>query len=365
MTQQTLTLLKPDDFHVHLRDGSMLRLVAGHSARNFGRILVMPNLSPPIETVEQALNYRKRILRAIAIEKGRRDKFYKSHDLSCLPLMTLYLTQNTTKLRVREVITTEAVIGFKLYPAHATTQSQFGVRDIDKIFPIFEEMEKRGVYLMVHGEDISVDIFDREKVFIEKTLSRIIKTFPALKITLEHITTRDAVDFIKKASPQVRASVTPHHLLLDRNDLLAGGINPHHYCMPIVKRNIHRDYLLKTVLSGNEKFFLGSDSAPHWEKNKLTACGCAGIYSSPIIMPLLAQLFEQNGSLSLLENFTSVFGARHYELEPNRGTLTLVKKVMQVPLYYRLPKTRISTRSPQPKLIPLKQGETLSWQVKK
>ena len=309
-----ITIPKPDDFHLHLRDGEMLKAVLPHTTNHFARAIIMPNLIPPITTEKQAMDYYQKI---ISLTKE-----------NFTPLMTLYLTENMQVEEIEKISKNEKIIGIKLYPQGATTNSNFGVGAIEKIYHLFEAMEKNHVPLLIHGEvtDKEIDIFDREKIFIERVLQKIIEKFPHLKITLEHITTKDAVDFIKESREKIAASITIHHLLLDRNDLLVGGIKPHYYCLPILKKNHHRKALCDVVLSGNSKFFLGTDSAPHTKDNKESACGCAGVFSAPVAMPLLIEWLQENNALHLLENFCCRYGAKHYNLPINHEKITFIKK---------------------------------------
>lgn len=311
---QKITLTKPDDFHLHLRDGEMLKAVLPHTTNDFARAIIMPNLVPPITTTEQAMEYYQKIM--------------SFTEQNFTPLMTLYLTDNMQVSEIEKVAQNEKIIGLKLYPQGATTNSNFGVSKIEKVYPLLEAMEKHNVPLLIHGEvtDKEIDIFDREKVFIEKILSKIITKFPNLKITLEHITTKDAVQFIEQSREKIAATITVHHILLDRNDLLVGGIKPHYYCLPILKKSIHRKAICDVILSGNQKFFLGTDSAPHTTSSKESACGCAGVFSASVAMPYLIDWFEENNSLNLLENFCCRYGAMHYELPINNEKITFIKK---------------------------------------
>lgn len=311
---QKITFTKPDDFHLHLRDGEMLKAVLPHSANNFARAIIMPNLIPPITTTEQAMEYYQKVM--------------SSTEQNFTPLMTLYLTDNMQVSEIEKVAENEKIIGLKLYPQGATTNSNFGVSKIEKIYSLLEAMEKHNVPLLIHGEvtDKEIDIFDREKIFIEKILSKIIAKFPNLKITLEHITTKDAVQFIEQSREKIAATITVHHILLDRNDLLVGGIKPHYYCLPILKKNIHRKAICHAILSGNKKFFLGTDSAPHTTSSKESACGCAGVFSASVAMPYLIDWFDKSNSLDLLENFCCLYGAMHYELPINDEKITFIKK---------------------------------------
>lgn len=340
-----LTITRPDDWHVHLRDGELLAGTVPATARQFARAVIMPNLVPPVTTVAQAMDYRQRIMAALASE------------LNFSPLMALYLTQQTTVSMIEEAAANEHVIGFKLYPAGATTNSASGVTDIDALSDVFAAMARLQVPLLIHGEvtDAEVDIFDREKVFIERFLEPLHLAHPDLKIVLEHITTKDAVDFVLGANKQVAATITPQHLLMNRNHLLVGGVRPHHYCLPILKRSTHQQALQQAVLSGNPKFFLGTDSAPHAQDKKETACGCAGCYSAPAALELYAELFEQFDAMDKLEGFASHFGADFYGLPRNTDTVTLAKETWTV--------ARNIEIGGQP-FVPYWAGDDLQWKMR-
>lgn len=339
---QTLTIARPDDWHIHLRDGDLLHRTVADAANNFKRAIVMPNLIPPVMSSAQAFEYRERILAARPSESDFE------------PLMVLYLTDNTDPA---EIIKAKAlgVHAAKLYPAGATTNSDSGVTDIRKIYPVLNAMQEAGMLLLLHGEvtDAAIDIFDREKVYLERILSGVVRDFPALKIVLEHITTADAAQFVTEAPANIGATITAHHLLYNRNHMLAGGIRPHYYCLPILKRNTHQQALIAAATSGNPKFFIGTDSAPHAQHKKETACGCAGCYTAYAAIELYAEAFEDAGALDKLEGFTSQFGADFYQLPRNTDTITLIKKEWTMP-------TRLSWSDGQ--LIPLRAGETLRWQ---
>ncbi|WGS88532.1 dihydroorotase [Methylomonas sp. UP202] len=339
-----LTISRPDDWHLHLRSGAMLRTVVGHTARQFARAIVMPNLKPPVVTVEQALRYRDEILQALPAGADFQ------------PLMTLYLTGNTPIAEVEKVAKSEHVHAFKLYPAGATTNSDAGVANIEAAYPLFEAMEKFAVPLLVHGEVTAAeyDIFDREKVFLDTQLTGIVRRFPSLRIVVEHLTTREAVQFVGEAPAHVGATITPQHLLYNRNAILAGGIRPHFYCLPVLKREHHRQALLEAAGSGNPKFFLGTDSAPHPTAAKETSCGCAGCYSAHAALELYAEAFEQIGALDKLEGFASQFGADFYGLPRNVGTITLERRTWALPERYG---------EAEQSLTPLRAGETLNWRV--
>ncbi len=310
-----ITLSRPDDWHLHLRDGAMLRAVVGDSARHFGRALVMPNLIPPVVTAAQAAAYRDRIRAALP----------PGADFT--PLMTLYLTETTDAADVARAHAEGIATAVKLYPAGATTNSASGVRDFDAVRPVLEKMAEIGMPLCVHGEvaDPAVDIFDREKVFIDKVLKPIRKKTPDLRVVMEHVTTQDAVDYVRDTPKNLAATITTHHLIINRNHILAGGIRPHYYCLPVAKRERHRVALVQAAVSGDPRFFLGTDSAPHTDARKLEPCGCAGIYSAPNTLSCLAEIFEAAGKLAALEAFVSLNGAKFYKMAPNDATLTLRK----------------------------------------
>ncbi len=340
----TLTLTRPDDWHLHLRDGSALRAVAPHSARQFARAIVMPNLHPPVTTTEQALAYRARILNAVPA------------GLEFQPLMTLYLTDNTAPAEIARARSSGHVHACKLYPAGATTNSDSGVTDVRKIHPVLEAMQVQDLPLLIHGEvtDPDVDVFDREAVFIDRVLNPMVRDFPALRIVLEHITTQDAADYVRAAPVTVAATITAHHLLYNRNALFQGGIRPHYYCLPVLKRERHRQALVKTATSGDPKFFLGTDSAPHPRTGKETACGCAGCYTAHAALELYAEAFDAVGASDKLEAFASFHGADFYGLPRNPGTITLRRQPMAVPASFPFGGDE---------LIPLRAGETLAWRL--
>jgi dihydroorotase len=314
-------MIQPDDWHLHLRDGDVLRNVVQDSARQFGRAIVMPNLKPPVTSVADALAYRQRILAALP------------EDSRFEPLMTLYLTNTTPADEVRRVAESSVVHGFKLYPAGATTNSDAGVNQLEALYPLFEVMEQQDVPLLVHGEvtDNHIDIFDREKVFIDRHLAPLVHQFPGLRVVLEHITTREGAHFVRDSRPGVGATITAHHLLYNRNAMLAGGIRPHFYCLPILKREPHRQALLEAATSGNTQFFLGTDSAPHSRHVKETACGCAGCYTAHTALELYAMAFESVNALDKLEAFASFHGADFYRLPRNASLITLEKTTWVVP----------------------------------
>ena len=310
-----IEIIKPDDWHVHFRDNEILKAVVPETTRHFARSIVMPNLIPPIINAKQAIEYRKRIEKAIPST----DNFE--------PLMTIYLTEETNKEELKSAYNSGAVFAVKLYPAGATTNSDSGVKDITKVMPILEIMAEIGMPLLIHGEvtNNEIDIFDREKVFIDQKLDFICKELPELKITLEHITTKEATLYVNEGNKNLVATITPHHLVLNRNAIFVGGIRPHKYCLPILKREIHRKALLKAATSGNTKFFLGTDTAPHLKSDKESACGCAGVFNSTYCVSILAQLFDNENALPQLENFTSKNGAKHYNLGINKEKITLIK----------------------------------------
>ncbi len=312
----SLTIRRPDDWHLHLRDGAMLEGVIGDTSRHFARAIIMPNLVPPVVTTEDARAYRDRILKAVPVG----DRFE--------PLMTLYLTEHTNPDDVEEGKRSGLITAVKLYPAGATTNSHGGVRDMEKAMPVLERMAKIGLPLCVHGEVTTpeVDIFDREKVFIDTVLDPLRKRLPELKITMEHVTTEDGVQYIRSADRNLAGSITTHHLIINRNDILVGGIRPHYYCLPVAKRENHRQALRKAASSGDTRFFLGTDSAPHVDPLKECGCGCAGIYTSINTMSCLAHVFEQENALDKLEAFTSLNGPAWYGLPANEETITLVRR---------------------------------------
>ena len=312
---ERLTIRRPDDWHLHLRDGAMMRAVLPATARVFGRALVMPNLVPPVRTGADAADYRDRILSA----KPRGTPFR--------PLMTLYLTEETSVPDLRAAAEIGLVTAVKLYPAGATTNSDAGVRDFARIRRVLENMAQVGLPLCVHGEvtDAQVDVFDREAVFIERVLDPIRRDVPGLRVVLEHVTTREGVDYVREGGPDIAATITVHHLVIDRNHILAQGIRPHFYCLPVAKRATHRTALVAAATSGDPSFFLGTDSAPHPDAAKLAACGCAGIYTAPVALPWLATAFEDAGAMDRLEGFASLHGAAFYRLPPAEDTITLVR----------------------------------------
>lgn len=344
-----ITIIQPDDWHCHLRDGAALDTTVAHAAASFYRVICMPNLVPPIKNLDNAQCYYERIMNAL-----QNSTLSPERKASFAPRMTLYLTDQTTVQDIKEAAASHIVSAVKLYPLGATTNSADGVSDIKGRYAIFEAMQKYGLPLLTHGEvtHASVDIFDREKVFLEQVLSPIVHQFPALKIVCEHITTADAADFVQESREGVAATITPQHLLYNRNHLLVGGVKPHFYCLPILKRASHQERLLQVATSGNPKFFLGTDSAPHATHTKEAACGCAGCYTAPHALLLYATAFDSVHALDKLENFASVFGARFYGLPISSSTVSLVKKPYLVPAHYPYPNGT---------LTPLLANETVPW----
>lgn len=337
-------LTRPDDWHVHLRDEAMLARVVPHMAQRFARAIVMPNLVPPVTTTAHALAYRQRIIAAVP------------SGLCFEPLMTLYLTDNTPPAEIAAARASGQVHGVKWYPAGATTNSQYGVTDIRRCDAVLAAMEAHDLPLLVHGEvtDPSVDVFDRERVFIERHLIALLERFPRLRVVLEHITTRQAVEFVSQAHARVAATITAHHLLLNRNAMFTGGLQPHHYCLPVLKREEHRQALLAAATSGNPKFFLGTDSAPHPRHAKESACGCAGIYTAHAAIELYAEAFEHAGALDRLEAFASFHGADFYRLPRNHDRITLEQQSWLVPHQFG---------DGQDAIVPLRAGETVAWRL--
>lgn len=344
MTRSTLTLTRPDDWHLHLRDGAHLASVVPFTARQFARAVVMPNLKPPVTTVALARAYRDRILASVPA------------GLAFEPLMTLYLTDNTQPAEIRAARESGFIVGAKLYPAGATTHSDAGVTAIEKIYPALEAMQTSGLVLQVHGEVTAtdVDVFDRERVFIDRVLSQTVQRFPELKIVFEHVTTREAVEFVTSAREGVAATITPQHLLLNRNAIFQGGIRPHLYCLPVLKREHDRAALVEAATSENPRFFLGTDSAPHAKHTKENACGCAGIFSAHAAIELYAEAFEQADRLDRLQAFASERGADFYGLPRNQGTVTLVRESWTPPASYPFGADDI---------VPFRAGEPLAWRL--
>ena len=341
---QSITIRQPDDWHLHFRDNEMLAETVPATARCFARAIVMPNLVPPVTNASLAIAYKKRILAA------------RPEGSQFEPLMTLYLTNETTPADITEA-KAAGVTACKLYPAGATTNSDAAVKGINALYPVFEQMQKDGMLLLVHGEvtESHVDIFDREKVFIDEYMVKIVKDFPALKVVFEHITTADAADFVLAHGDNVGATITPQHLLLNRNDLLVGGVRPHNYCLPVLKRNTNQARLREVVAAGSKKFFLGTDSAPHAKHRKENACGCAGCYSAWSAIELYAEVFEQLGAMDKFEDFASNNGPDFYGLPRNEGTITLVKESWQVP--------ELVTLADGTEMVPFFAGQTLNWKL--
>lgn len=339
-----LTLTRPDDWHLHLRDNNALAAVVAHSAQRFARAIVMPNLKPPVTSTALAREYRQRILDALP----------PGSDFE--PLMTLYLTDRLTPEEITIARESGIVKGIKLYPAGATTNSDAGVTNIRRRYPVLEAMQREGLPLLIHAEvtDPEVDIFDRERAFIDRHMVSLVKDFPELRIVFEHVTTSDAVDFVRDSDGRLAATITPQHLLYNRNAMLAGGIRPHFYCLPILKRSSHQAALLEAATSGDPRFFLGTDSAPHAQSAKECACGCAGCYSAHAAIELYATAFEQADALDKLEGFASFFGPDFYGLPRNQGSITLEKRVWTVPNAYPFGEERV---------VPLAAGETLAWRL--
>jgi dihydroorotase len=339
-----LTIRRPDDWHLHLRDGDAMAAVLPDSARRFARAIVMPNLKPAVRTTHQALDYRERILAALPEE------------LAFEPLMTLYLTEDTPPEEIARAKLSGRILAAKLYPAGATTHSDEGVTRISRCFHTLERMQELGMPLLVHGEvtDPEIDVFDRERAFIDEVLGPMVERFPGLKVVLEHITTRDAVQYVEVTGEQIAATITAHHLLMNRNALFLGGIRPHHYCLPVLKREEHREALVEAATSGNPKFFLGTDSAPHARDAKETDCGCAGIYTAHAALELYAIAFEEAGALDKLEGFASLYGPRFYGLPVNEDSVTLVREPWHVP-------NQLSFGAGE--LVPLRAGERLPWKL--
>ena len=339
-----ITLLRPDDWHLHLRDGAMLRAVLPDTAARFARAIVMPNLKPPVTTVADAQAYRERILAA------------RPTGSNFQPLMTLYLTETSSAEEIRKAKESGIVQGVKYYPAGATTNSENGVRDLRVVYPVLAAMERWDLPLLLHGEvtDPAVDVFDRESVFIERVLLPLRRDFPALRMVLEHVTTQGAVDFVHSAGPHMAATITAHHLLLNRNALFQGGIRPHHYCLPVLKREQHRQALIAAAISGSPQFFLGTDSAPHAQAAKESACGCAGIYTAHAAIELYAEVFDQAGALDRLEGFASRHGPTFYGLPCNAEQITLRRERWTVPA---------SIGAGEEMVVPFRAGENILWRL--
>ena len=341
---ERLVIRSPDDWHVHLRDGEMLKAVAGYTARTFARAIVMPNLDPPVTDVAAAEAYRGRILAALP----------EGADFT--PLMTLYLTDAADPAEIERGFEAGVFTAAKLYPAHATTNSAHGVTDLKNIYPALEAMERIGMPLLVHGEvtDPDVDVFDREKIFIDRVFSGLVRDFPGLKIVFEHITTAEAAAFVTEAGPNIAATVTPQHLIINRNAMFAGGLRPHFYCLPVAKHEAHRQAIRRAATSGSPKFFLGTDSAPHAVERKESGCGCAGIFNAPFALESYAAVFEEEGALDRLEAFASENGPLFYGLPLNEGTVMLEREEVAVPDRFAAAGTSI---------VPFHAGETLRWRL--
>ncbi len=339
-----ISILRPDDWHLHVRDGEGLKAVAPFTAQQCARAIIMPNLTPPITTTEQAEHYRRTILQAT------------SEQPDFQPLMTLYLTDSTTPETIKQAVESQIISAVKLYPAGATTNSDAGVTDIKKCYPTLEMMQRHGLPLLVHGEVThpDIDIFDREKQFIDQKLISLIRDFPELKVVFEHITTADAANFVNESSSFVAATITAHHLLMNRNDMLVGGIKPHHYCLPVLKRETHREALIKAATSGNSKFFMGTDSAPHSKQNKETSCGCAGMFTAFAAIELYTEAFDNAGALDKLEQFSSLNGPLFYGLDANSDKITLQREEWTVPDSYQFGNDQV---------IPLRAGQTINWML--
>ena len=344
MSISEIQITRPDDFHLHVRDGAALKSVVPATARQFARAIIMPNLKIPVTTVDQAQRYRDQVIEALPAGSDFQ------------PLMTLYLTDITSIETIKAAKRSGFIHALKLYPAGATTNSDAGVTDILKVYPVLEAMQSEGLPLLVHGEVTApeIDVFDRERIFIERILAPLLDHFPQLKVVMEHITTREAVEFVTQGPVRLAATITVHHLLMNRNAIFAGGIRPHHYCLPILKREVHRQALVTAAISGNPKFFLGTDSAPHPRHAKESACGCAGIYTACNAMELYAEVFDMAGALDRLEGFASRFGADFYGLPHNSGKMTLKRERWTIP---------DSLPMGEEVVIPLRAGEECQWKM--
>lgn len=345
MTATTLRIRRPDDWHLHLRDGELMARVLPFTSWLYGRAIVMPNLAPPVTTVASARAYRERILAALPA----------GHDFT--PLMTCYLSESVTVDELERGFNEDVFTAAKLYPANATTNSAHGIRDVKAIYPLFEAMQRIGMPLLIHGEvtHAHVDIFDREKVFVDEVMEDIRRQFPELKVVFEHITTREAAQYVAEGNEFLAATITPQHLAHNRNDMLVGGIRPHLYCLPILKRNVHQQALRKAIASGHPRFFLGTDSAPHVASTKETACGCAGVFNAPTALEVYAMVFEEEGALEHFEAFCSLNGPAFYELAPNETFIEMERMSVTVPE---------SIGGDEHRLVPFRAGETLAWSVK-
>ena len=341
-----LQIIRPDDWHLHVRSGEMLKSVIGMTAVQMGRAIIMPNLAPPVSNAAQAKQYHQEIMSALPA------------DTRFTPLMVLYLTDNTTPKQIQTAFDGGLVVAAKLYPAGATTNSDSGVTNLSNTYPVLEQMQKEGVPLLIHGEvtDNKIDIFDREKVFLDSVLGPLVEKFPSLKVVLEHITTKEAVDFVGQGSNNIAATITPHHLLSNRNHMLVGGIKPHFYCLPVLKRRApHQEALIEAATSGSPKFFLGTDSAPHDKSQKESACGCAGVFSAHAAIELYAEAFDRANKIDMLEGFASYFGPDFYGLSRNIETITLEKTTWQTPESFSFSNSTV---------IPFYAGRSLSWRLK-
>ena len=337
-----ISITRPDDWHVHLRDEGLLEHTVNGSAKHFSRVLVMPNLQPPVTSIQDTINYRSEILKRV------------SNNSEFTPYMSIYLTKDVSPDELYKIKSSEFVLSAKLYPKGATTNSDQGISDIRDLYPHFEILQEIDAVLQIHGEVTTSDIFDREKVFIKDVLHPLTNNFPNLRIVLEHISSKEACDFISDSAPNIAATITPQHLLFNRNHLLSGGIKPHFYCLPILKREEDQKALVNAALSGNRKFFAGTDSAPHIKSQKESACGCAGVYSAPFAVSLYAEAFARNNSLTKLDDFLGKFGAQFYHLNQNSSRIELVRKLFQIPNYLPLGDDIV---------IPLAAGQTLKWSV--
>ena len=351
-TIDSITIIRPDDMHLHLRDGALMRLAVTHSAGQFARAIIMPNLQPPIVNCQQAVAYRQRILSAVP------------EGVNFEPLMTLYLTADTTADEIARLAETAGVFAVKYYPAHATTHSAHGVDDIREMSAVLEAMQRHQVPLLLHGEVVAdeVDVFDREAVFIERILAPLQQDFPALPMVLEHISTKEAVDFITAMPAHVAATITAHHLLLNRNALFAGGLRPHHYCLPILKAFAHQRAVVQAATSGNTKFFAGTDSAPHLRHQKESDCGCAGIYTAPTAIALYAEVFAAENALEHLEKFCAQNGASFYHLTQNQEKLRLQRRPLPLPLCYTVAEDEDVKKEEKAELVPFRAGQQCAWQ---
>lgn len=353
---EKLIITRPDDAHLHVRDGAMLKMVLPHTVKQFARAVIMPNLKPPVTTVAKAMRYRAEILQAIPARAN------------FTPLMTLYLTPTTTLQDVQQASENPHIVAFKYYPAGATTNSDAGIASLQMMYPVLDAMQNYALPLLIHGEvtDAACDIFDREQMFVDTQLKAIVRDFPQLRIVLEHVTTEGAVQFVRDSGANIAATITPQHLLYNRNAMLVGGIKPHYYCLPILKREQHRLALVEAAISGNPKFFLGTDSAPHLTTLKENACGCAGCFSAHAALELYAEVFEANNALDKLEGFASFYAADFYGLPRNIEKVTLIKSQWTVPESYNLQVTcdlEVTSGEADCKITPLRAGESIGWKL--